>query len=329
MARSPTPAERFLRQAPNVSESDRAIIRLLQEDGRRPFVQIARETGLAEKTVRNRVRHLLDDGIIQIAAVTNPQVLGYRSSALLGITTDPAVPASDIALALLRIEAVDYVVVATGRYGIFAELICRNRETLQATIENEVGRVPGIAGIESYPYLQIHYQLARFHAAQSKQEDEKGVRPRALTDTDREIIQALSIDGRTPLQGIADALGISESQVRNRVNNMIGAGVMNVIAIVNPMSVEYGTVAWVAIKVAGGTRIGDVAGALADLKGITYVAICAGRFDIFAEVTSTSEEELLAVLDNDIRMIGGVAQVEASIYQHLHYKRLTPIRDNA
>ncbi|MGY8995153.1 MAG: Lrp/AsnC family transcriptional regulator [Alphaproteobacteria bacterium] len=325
MARAP--ADQFLKQAPHVSESDRAIIRLLQEDGRRPFVQIARETGLAEKTVRNRVRNLLDDDIIQIAAVTNPQALGYLASALLGITTDPAVPASDIALSLLKIESVDYVVVATGRYGIFAELICRDREALQAAIENEIGRVPGITGIESYPYLQIHYQLARFHAAQSKATDELGVRPRALTDTDRAIIQALSIDGRTPLQTIADDLSISESQVRNRVGDMVDAGVMNVMAIVNPMSVEYGTVAWVAIKVGEGHRVSDVASTLADLSRITYVAICAGRFDIFAEVMCTSEEELLAVMDGDIRMIAGVHRAEASIYQHLHYKRLTPIRD--
>ncbi len=328
MARSPTPAERFLKQVPHVSESDRAIIRLLQEDGRRPFVHIARETGLAEKTVRSRVRHLLDDGIIQIAAVTNPQALGYRSSAMLGITTDPAIPASDIALSLLKIESVDYVVVASGRYTIFAELICRDRETLQATIENAVGRVPGITGIESFRYLQLHYQLARFHAAANKQTDEKGVRPRELTDTDREIIRALSIDGRTPLQTIADALSISESQVRNRVNDMIGSGVMNVIAIVNPMSVEYGTVAWVAIRVAGGARVIDVAGAMASLSRITYVAICAGRFDILAEVACTSEEELLGVLDDDIRMIAGVDVAETSIYQHLHYKRLTPLRNN-
>ena len=325
MARAP--ADQFLKQAPHVSESDRAIIRLLQEDGRRPFVQIARETGLAEKTVRNRVRNLLDDDIIQIAAVTNPQALGYLASALLGITTDPAVPASDIALSLLEIESVDYVVVATGRYGIFAELICRDRETLQAVIENEIGRVPGIAGIESYPYLQIHYQLARFHAAQSKTTSELGVRPRALTDTDRAIIQALSIDGRTPLQTIADDLSISESQVRNRVGDMVDAGVMNVMAIVNPMSVEYGTVAWVAIKVGEGQQVSLVASAMADLSRITYVAICAGRFDIFAEVMCTSEEELLAVMDEDIRMMAGVHRAEASIYQHLHYKRLTPIRD--
>jgi len=321
------PEDKFLKQVERLSESDRAIVLHLQEDGRAAFAHIARETGLAEKTVRNRVRKLLDAGIIQIAAVTDPRALGYRAAALLGITTDPVHPASEIALSLLRIEAVDYVVVATGRYGLFAELICRDRAHLQATIEREIGAVVGVRAIECFYYLELHYQLARFDAAGRKEASGTGVRPRTLSETDRQIVRALSLDGRTPLQAIADRLGISESQVRNRVNEMIAAGVMNVIALVNPMSFEYGTVAWVAIRVGGGHRVGDVAAALADLARITYVAVCAGRFDIFAEAACTSEAELMAVIDDDIRMIPGVVEAEASIYLHLHYKRLTPIRD--
>ena len=148
-------AERFLKQVADLSESDRAIVLHLQEDGRRSFAQIARETRMAEKTVRTRVRHLLDQGIIQITAVTDPRALGYESAALLGITTDPSRPASDIAHALLEITAVDYVVVTTGRFGLFAELICRNRDELQTVIEQEIGRLDGIHTVESFPYLSL------------------------------------------------------------------------------------------------------------------------------------------------------------------------------
>lgn len=321
------PAERFLKQVDHLGEGDRAIVIELQEDGRRSFANIARNLGITEKTVRLRVRHLLDTGIIQIGAVTDPAALGYRAAALLGITTDTAHPASEVALELLKIEAVDYVVVASGRYGLFAELFCRDRHALQATIEREVGAIPGIVTIENFPYLSLHYQLARFEAARAKEAHEIGVRPRELSETDRRIVQALSLDGRAPLQGIADRLEISETQVRNRVNEMIADGVMNVMAIVNPMSMAYGTVAWIALRIAGGHRVADTAATLAGMARITYVAITAGRFDIFAEIACTSEAELLAVMDEDIRMLDGVAAAELFLYQHLHYKRLTPIRD--
>ena len=316
----------FLKQVSELDPADRYIVEQLQEDGRRSFARIARATDLTEKTIRNRVRNLIDAGIIQITAVTDPHALGYHSSALLGLTTDPAAPASETAGKLLSISAIDYVVVATGRYGLFAELICRDRDELQAVIENEIGSLGGIRAIESFPYLSLHYQLASFEAARRKSAKETGVVPRALSETDRKIVQALSDDGRMPLQAVADRLNISESQVRNRFNDMVAAGVMSVIAIVNPMSLAYGTVAWVAVRVGGGHAVREVADGLSGLSHITYVAICAGRFDIFTEVACRDEAELSAIVDSEIRPMPGVATTEISIYQYLHYKRLTPNR---
>ncbi len=320
-------AGQFLAHVSDLSETDRAIVLLLQEDGRRSYANIAREIGIAERTVRHRVRDLLDRGVIQITAVTNPVALGYNAAALIGITTDPAVAASDIALCLVEIEAVDYVVVAAGRYGLFAEVVCRDMATLQDVIERHIGPTHGVRSVETFPYLSLHYQLARFDAARRKQPSEAGVRPRQLSDTDRRIVHALSDDGRVPFQSVADELGISETQVRNRVHEMVAAGVMNVIAIVNPMSFAYTTVAWVAVRVAPGHKVIDVAGALSDLPHITYVTVCTGRVDIFAELACVSPDELRRVLDDDIRQLPGIGGVEVSLYQALHYKRLTPFRD--
>ena len=320
-------AGQFLAHVSDLSETDRAIVLLLQEDGRRSYANIAREVGIAERTVRRRVRDLLNRGVIQITAVTNPVALGYNAAALIGITTDPAVLASDIALSLVEIEAVDYVVVAAGRYALFAEIICRDMATLQNVIERDIGPIHGVRTIESFPYLSLHYQLARFDAARRKQPTEAGVRPRALNETDRQIVRALSDDGRVPFQSIADELGISESQVRNRVHEMVAAGVMNVIAIVNPMSFAYTTMAWVAVRVAPGHKVVDVAGALSALPHITYVTICTGRVDIFAELACVSPDELRRVLDDDLRQLAGIGGLEVSIYLALHYKRLTPFRD--
>ena len=140
-------------------------------------------------------------------------------------------------------------------------------------------------------------------------------------------MHALSDDGRVPFQSVADELGISETQVRNRVHEMTASGVMNVIAIVNPMSFAYTTMAWVAVRVASGHKVIDVASALSNLPHITYVTICTGRVDVFAELACVSPDELRRVLDDDIRQLPGIGSVEVSLYQALHYKRLTPFRD--
>lgn len=318
----------YLRLAAPLSEVDRQIVSMLQADGRQSYAQIARDIGIAEKTVRTRVRDLLDDGVIQITAVTDPAVLGYGAAALLGITRDPKVPASQIAEALKQIAAIDYVVIATGRYAIYAEILCRNMSALQQMIDTRIGLIKGIASIEVFPYLSLHYQNAHFAAARSKGDVENGVRPRELDHTDKKIVRALSEDGRAPFQQIADELGVSEAQVRMRVKQLTESHTVEVIALINPMGLEYRSMAWVALRAAPGHRVSDLADALARLPNTTYVAICAGRFDIFTEFICRSERELLEVIDNDVRRWPSVASVETSIYIDLHYKRLTPIRDD-
>lgn len=318
----------FLRLAVPLSEVDRKIVAMLQADGRESYAQIAREIGVAEKTVRNRVRDLIDEGVLQITAVTDPAVLGYGAAALLGLVTDPKVPASRIVDQLKTIAAIDYVVTATGRFAIYAEILCRDIKTLQRRIETQVGPIEGIVSIEVFPYLSLHYQNAHFASARIKGEEEYGVRPRELDQIDKKIVRALSEDGRAPFQQIADTLGVSEAQVRLRVKHLTESRTVDVIALINPMGLEYRTMAWVALRAAPGHRVLDLADALARLPNTTYVAICAGRFDIFAEFICRSERELLEVIDNDVRRWPSVAHAEISLYIDLQYKRLTPIRDD-
>jgi Lrp/AsnC family transcriptional regulator for asnA, asnC and gidA len=311
----------------SLSDTDRAIVEQLQADGRRSFAQIARHIGAAERTVRQRVKELTEQGAVQITAVTDPAVLGYGAAALVGIDVDPRRPMSDVALDLAAIASVDYVVVATGRYGIWAEVLAADAQALLRVLEHEVSSVPGVRAFETFPYLRLHYQLARFATARTKAPVDGGVRSRPLSDIDRRIIRALSDDGRVPFQHLAERLGVSEAQVRHRVKQMVENGVVQILALLNPMGLGYRTMAWLAIKVMPGTRLDQVADALAGLPYITYVAISAGRVDIFAEVICVSQEELLQVLDDEVRPLSGIADVEACIYLDLHYKRLSWLRD--
>ena len=98
-----------------------------------------------------------------------------------------------------------------------------------------------------------------------------------------------------------------------------------IIAIANPLGLGYTTTAWIAITVAAGRPVRELADRLSALPAITYVAICAGRYDIFTEITCTSDDELLQVLDDDVRTLPGIATLEVAMYIDLHYKRLLPI----
>lgn len=316
------PAHGLLNSLP-LTDMDRKIISHLQQDGRRSFVTIANDIGVTEKTVRNHARALLDRQIIQITALTSPAALGYSVSALAAISITSPSAGTRIADALARIETIDYVALTYSRYAIFAEIIARDLPEVQATIETRIGAIEGISGIELFPYFSLHYQQARIidtGAAQSG-----GVRDAELSDVDKAIAAELSVDGRMPFATVADNLDISESQVRQRVQSMLSARQLNIMAIVNPLKLLNFTMAWVAIKVSAPTRLTTVADALSILPSISYVAICAGRFDIFAEVVCTSQSELLEIIESHIRPVEGIRETEAFIYANLHYKRLLPV----
>jgi DNA-binding Lrp family transcriptional regulator len=324
----PSPAT-LLSQFP-LSANDRAIIAHLQEDGRRPFVTIADDVGLSEKTVRNRVHQLLDANVIQIVALTSPEALGYRAGALAGLTIDPAVPATVIARDLRKIADVDYVVVAAGRFSIMVEIISADLARIQKVIEEEIGRIHGIRSIELFPYFSVYYQKARFFGRPGekpeREADQAGVKRTELEAIDKQIVLELCDDGRQPLKKIADRLEISETQVRTRIAAMTQAGRMRIMAIVNPMNLENRAIAWLGIKAAPQVSTHRLADLLVGLPNISYIALCGGRFDMFAEIVCPSPMDLLATVDTQIRPLAEVGSVEIFVYIDLHYKRLVPLR---
>jgi Lrp/AsnC family transcriptional regulator for asnA, asnC and gidA len=108
-------------KAPQLDDTDRAIIELLQADGRMPFTRVGAEVGLTEGAIRQRVQRLTDSGVMQIVAVTDPMSLGMRRVAMIGarVTGD----AESAAAALAAMTEVEYLVATTGRYDLMFEVV--------------------------------------------------------------------------------------------------------------------------------------------------------------------------------------------------------------
>ena len=85
------------------------------------------------------------------------------------------------------------------------------------------------------------------------------------------IIQMLQTDGRTPFSEIANELGVSEGTIRNRVANMKKAGLLRIVAIVDPTASEYKSDAMIGIKVASGHSVESVSERLAEWQDVVYI----------------------------------------------------------
>ena len=131
-----------------------------------------------------------------------------------------------------------------------------------------------------------------------------------LDTVDRAIISALQIDGRMSYAELGPRVGMSQAAVRQRVNRLIDRGVMQVVAVTDPLSLGLSTQAMVGITVSGDVR--TVAAAVADLVEAEYVLITAGRFDVLAEVLCEDNDALLTLVNDRILQIDGVASTEVS-----------------
>lgn len=141
---------------PHLDEVSKAIIEQLQQDGRRSYAAIGKVVGLSEAAVRQRVQRLVEAGVMQVVAVTDPMQLGFARQAMVGIrATGPLEPVAD---ALAALDAVDYVVITAGSFDLLVELVCESDEHLLELLSSKIRTVPGVVGTETFMYLQLRKQ---------------------------------------------------------------------------------------------------------------------------------------------------------------------------
>ena len=131
------------------------IIEQLQEDGRRPYATIGKAVGLSEAAVRQRVQRLLDAGVMQIVAVTDPLQLGFPRQAMIGLRSDGDL--ERVADRLAEFEEIDYVVITAGSFDLLAEVVCRNDEHLLEILQR-LRAVEGVLATEAFVYLKLRKQ---------------------------------------------------------------------------------------------------------------------------------------------------------------------------
>jgi DNA-binding Lrp family transcriptional regulator len=137
---------------------DIELIRELQRDGRASFRDLARRLSVSERLVSSRFSRLVAENVVQVIAVGNPLTLGFGAMAWLGILLAEDADSETVAAALGRAHGIDYVLVPTGRFDLMAEIVCRDREELVETLEDEVGAIEGIDQIETFFYLRLLYK---------------------------------------------------------------------------------------------------------------------------------------------------------------------------
>ncbi|GAA3833850.1 Lrp/AsnC family transcriptional regulator [Sphaerisporangium flaviroseum] len=138
-----------------LDEISKQIIEELQADGRKAYAAIGKAVGLSEAAVRQRVQRLLDAGVMQIVAVTDPLTLGFPRQAMIGIKCEGDL--ETVADKLSSIDEIDYVVLTAGSLDIMVEVVCEGDNHL-LEILGKIRAIPTVRATETFVYLKLRKQ---------------------------------------------------------------------------------------------------------------------------------------------------------------------------
>jgi Lrp/AsnC family transcriptional regulator, regulator for asnA, asnC and gidA len=145
-----------------IDDVSRAIIEQLQSDGRRSYASIGVAVGLSEAAVRQRVQKLVESGVMQIVAVTDPMQLGFARQAMIAISVRGDV--ESVAEALGKIDEVDYIVVTAGSFDLMAEVVVQDDAHLLSLVSGRIRSIPGVTRTETFLYLKLVKQTYNWGA---------------------------------------------------------------------------------------------------------------------------------------------------------------------
>ncbi|MBP7961564.1 MAG: Lrp/AsnC family transcriptional regulator [Caldilineaceae bacterium] len=137
-----------------LDDADRAILKLLKDDGRVPFSRVAEQLGVSAGMVRQRTQRLTDNGVLQFVAVTNPLKIGYHTMALIGVKADGQ-RLKEIARQIAAFDEVIYLVITSSTYDLLVEVTCYDNTHLLEFLTEKLNSVEGVRDTEAFIYLDI------------------------------------------------------------------------------------------------------------------------------------------------------------------------------
>ncbi len=312
----------------HLDDVDLRILRELEVDGRQSISALAKKLGISRAYAGKRMQNLLDRKITRIVAFTQPQVLGFRTVALIGIQ----VSLSELHTAANRLRAlpsVQMVMIAAGRHNIVAWAMFADPMDLSSFLTSELGNIPGIKSTETSMVLEWRKMSFSYMASsnlgitgpqpQEASVHEPSVAPSSdlsIDELDLEILQELEEDGRQPVSYLAKKLGTSRAYMSARLQRILDLRITRIVAHTNPMALGYRIFAMIGIKVVP-SDINAIADKLCRLTIVHGVAVMAGQHDIIIWAMFPTPVDLATFLERDLGNIPGIISAECTILLEL------------
>ena len=297
----------------DLDQIDKALIAALEEDTRATYRALGDIVGLSSDAVRERVRRLRREGVVEFVAAAAPALLGVQRIALVGLRARG--PLEQIAARLSSMPQIDFVTAVAGSYSLLVELMCRDVDELLQVL-TQIASVPDVDVVHTYCYLHVW----KWTGAGRRSPLQAGSRSRSQQrhehdEIDLLVTQELQRDARASFSTIAANLSLSYPLVRRRVQSLLSTGDVTLVTVANRIRTGTATLAGVGLRTEGPVR--PVALAIAELPEVEIAVMTTGPFDILLEVAVASEVELGDLVER-LRGIAGVTNTETHEYLRIY-----------
>lgn len=316
--REGSPAVDHAGQTEALDELDRRIIAALQIDARANWRQIAEIVDSSESTVARRARALAAAGAIRSVAILDPIRVGLGNPVLVQLRCQPRWGRA-VARQLADHPDVRFVTVVTGPFDVMAELIVPSKRHLMSFLLDELASIEGITDTSTETVLRnfkTSYDWSRdilgVALPARAPHEAPGAPPFNLDDVDRRLADRLRENGRSGFPELADALGITESMARRRVDSLVSSGALLPITLVDPqlLGFEIELTMWLHVDL---SRLEDAARALVALPAVRYLSATSGYSDLVGEVILRSHEELYMFRTQVLGALPGLQRADLAI----------------
>lgn len=303
-----------------VDAVDLELISQLEQDGRISFVQLGRLIGLSSEATRLRYLRLVEHGIVSVIGVVHPAHAGLRTVAGLSLTVYGHL--DEVTANLQDRRAVTFLAWTRGDYNVTAEVACTDGDALTHLVYDDIATLPGVTGVRVHDFLRMYKWQTGIRIAPLTHGmgtgDSPVLGPESLTKADSALIRLLREDGRRSFQDLADEIGQPYGVVRRRCLSLIESGIVQIAVVVDRVLLERSAMAAVHLSLSG-----DVDAAfreIAKLPGVEILFRTSGWFQGSAELTGSSEGEILDLVDQHVCRVPGVRS--ASVHMYTAIKKL-------
>ncbi|MFF2388202.1 Lrp/AsnC family transcriptional regulator [Agromyces sp. NPDC058104] len=284
-------------------------ISMLRRDGRASYSELARRLGTTRANIARRLSPLFDSGRLNVVAALHPSLFGLDVLARLGVRAEG--PIDPLVEAIRALDAPAFISEVSGGTQIVIEMHLADLDELRRDVTT-IRSMPGVIDVDVLIYERLIHSFFLLGG-------EPTIGPDEIDEIDLRLMELLQLDGRLGFAELGEAVGLSLSGCRARVQRLVDSGAMRIGAIMqrddaHDAGLMFGF---------GFSSVGDRDELIALLRahpGTDFLASAIGRYELLATVVFTTVREFRELLEA-VRAVTGVGVVEQWLHIRVREER--------